>query len=138
MRQVLRVVVSILISTSILNGQPTQKSYTSKSDCAAVTQRAINQGYTYAQQLELLSNPDKLAVMDYMYAYSYEFAPGQMVLRSHRELINVDNYKHLRHSTSRVEVYDEKTQMVIVLYSWAEVESALIKVRWSTELASCK
>lgn len=137
MRTIAIIIVSLLVSAPFVMGQPVSKSYTKKSDCAAVTQRAINQGFTYAQQLELFSNPDQLAAMDYMYAYSYEFAPGQMVLRSHRELINVDTYKHLRHSTRRIEVYDEKTQMVIILYSWTEVELALRKVRISTELASC-
>lgn len=139
MRKIATFIVSLLIGTPMVIGQAApSKVYTSKSDCDAVTQRAISQAYSYDRQLELDQNPQKLAILDYMYAYSYEFAPGQMVLRSHKQLINVDKYKHLRHATKRVSVYDDSTQMTLVLYSWEEVTNAITTIQNRVQLASTR
>lgn len=134
-------IVSLLVGVAVAFGQTIpkiQRVYKTKADCAQVTQRIIEQMYNYDMQLTLNATPEKLACLDYLYARSYDFAPGQTVLRSQKALINVENYKSLRHSTHRVTVYDEAAQVTIVLYSWNEVEQEMANIRLSYELASCE
>lgn len=133
-------IVCFLVGAAFAFGQTLpkiQRVYKSKSDCAPATQRMIEQMYSYEMQLTLNATPEKLACLDYLYARSYEFAPGQTVLRSQKALINIENYKGLRHSTHRVTVYDEAAQVTIILYSWNEVEMEMSNIRLTYELAAC-
>lgn len=127
----------ILISAPIAFGQLAQTTIHQKSDCAAVTQRILEQQFSLERQLEIQSSPEELACLNYLCAFSYEFAPGQTILRSQRSLFNIEKYKHLRRADQRVTVYDEQTDLKVVLYSWNEVEAQLNAIRLSYQLASC-
>jgi hypothetical protein len=107
-----------------------------KSDCAAVTQRMIEQHYTVEKQSEIQDSPEDLACLNYICSASYEFFPGESVLRSQKVLFDIQKYQHLRHPTLRITVYDEVLGLKITLYSWNEVEAALSAIRQMYRLAS--
>jgi len=125
-----------LASTSIAIGQIVQTTIQQKSDCAAVTQRIMEQSFNLDRQLEIQSSPEELACLNYLFAQSYELAPGETALRSQRLLFNIETYKHLRRVDQRVTVYDEQSGLKFVIYSWNEVEHALGTIRSAYQLAS--
>lgn len=127
----------LLIGTQAAVGQLAEKVIREKADCAAVTQRIMEQSYSVDRQLELQHSPEELACLNYVCAQSYEFAAGQSSLRSQRVLFNIEKYKHQRRADQRVTVYDEQSGLNVVLYSWDEVETALMHIRLSYQLASC-
>ena len=129
-------VICFLTSTSILIGQITQTTIQQKSDCAAVTQRMMEQSFNLDRQLEIQSSPEELACLNYLFALSYELAPGETALRSQRMLFNIETYKNLRRVDQRVTVYDEQSGLKFVLYSWNEVERALGTIRSAYQVAS--
>jgi len=130
-------VICLVIGTNAALTQVVQKVISTKSDCASVTQRYLAQSYSIEQQLALESSPEELACLNYICARSYEFAPGQMVLRSQKELFTIDTYKHLRRKDQRVTVFDEYSGLSVVLYSWNEIEQALMKIRLEYQLLAC-
>ncbi|MBI3237606.1 MAG: hypothetical protein HYZ43_01970, partial [Flavobacteriia bacterium] len=74
--------------------------------------------------------------LNYICAQSYEFEKGQTILRSQKALFNIESYKHLRRVDQRVTVYDERSGLSVVLYSWNEVETALGDLRASYRLVT--
>lgn len=127
----------LLVSAHAVIGQSAQTVIRAKADCAAVTQRIMEQSFSIDRQLELQNSPEELACLNYVYAQSYEFAAGQSSLRSQRMLFNIEKYKHLRRIDERITVFDEQSGLNVVLYSWNEVETALMHIRSSYQLASC-
>lgn len=97
--------------------------------CLPVTQRILQNYFSAERQLEILNSPVELTCLNYICAYSYEFAPGQMVLRSQGQLFNIERYKHLRMVDQRVSVFDEYSGLNVVLYSWNEVETRIMEIR---------
>jgi hypothetical protein len=130
-----------LITVQITNAQdsrtlPARPEIRQKSDCAAVTQRMMEQLYTVDKQAQVQESPEELACFNYLCAESYEFFPGQAVLRSQRVLFNIEKYKHLRRPDQRITIYDEVSGLKVTLYSWSEVEAALLNIRQHYQLAS--
>lgn len=125
-----------LVGFLAANAQTTTKMIQQKSDCAPVTQRMMEQLFTVDQQMKLQSSPEDMACLDYIYASSYEFAPGQTILRSQKALFNIERYKHLRHVNLRMTIYDEASGLNVILYSWNEVEASLSKIHTSYQLAA--
>jgi hypothetical protein len=118
-------------------GQTARKMIERKSDCAPVTQRIMEQVFSVEKQLQLQNSPEELACLDYICSASYEFAAGQTILRAQKVLFNIEKYKHLRRVDQRITVFDEASGLDVILYSWNEVEAALIRIRTSYQLASC-
>ena len=129
MRTLTLLLLCFLMGLQSAIGQSEKAAIVTTSDCSAVTRRILLQDYSVDQQLAIQSSPEQLACLDYIYAHSYEFPSGQMAIRSQKELFNVDNYKHLRRRDTRVTVYDAYSGLNVTLYSWNEVEQALLKTR---------
>jgi len=131
-------VICLVMGTNAALAQLVQNVISTKKDCSSVTQRYLSQTYSIDQQLALEASPEDLACIDYICARSYEFAPGQMALKSQKELFNVESYKHMRRKDQRVTIYDDYSGLSIILYSWNEVEQGLLKTRTSYQLLSCE
>jgi hypothetical protein len=131
----------VLVTVQVAHAQdatvlPAKREIRQKSDCAAVTQRMIEQLYTVDKQAQIQDSPEELACLNYLCAESYEFFPGQAVLRSQRVLFNIEKYKHLRRPNQRVTIYDDASGLKVTLYSWNEVEAAMTAIRQHYQLAS--
>jgi hypothetical protein len=131
-------IVCLLASAHLTFGQLAQTLIQQKSDCAAVTQRIMEQTFSVERQMELENSPEDLACLNYICAQSYEFEKGQTILRSQKALFNIEAYKHLRRVDQRITIYDERSGLSVVLYSWNEVEAALSDLKASYQLASSK
>jgi hypothetical protein len=129
-------IVCLIASAHLTFGQLAQALIHQKSDCAAVTQRIMEQTFSVERQLELENSPEDLACLNYICAQSYEFEKGQTILRSQKALFNIETYKHLRRVDQRVTVYDERSGLSVVLHSWNEVETALGDLRASYRLVT--
>lgn len=121
--------IMVICRVTILNGQQPDTRIQQVSDCAPVTQRILQQYFTVERQMEITTSPVDLACLNYICAYSYEFAPGQSLLRSQKELFNIEKYKHMRLVDQRISIYDEHASVYVILYSWNEVEAKLIAIR---------
>lgn len=133
----LTTICSLLLTFSMVYSQSSFPVIQDKSDCAPVTRRMLEQQFPLERQLEIQSSPEDLACLDYICSRSYEFSPGQMVLRSQRALFNVEKYRSMRRVDQRITVFDNETGLEVTIYSWNEVEAALIAIRTNYQLASC-
>ena len=131
-------IVCLLASAHLTFGQLAQTLIQQKSDCAAVTQRIMEQTFSVERQLELENSPEELACLNYICAQSYEFEKGQTILRSQKALFNIEAYKQLRRVDQRVTVYDDQSGLTVILYSWNEMETALSDIKASYRLVSSK
>lgn len=109
----------------------------SKTDCAAATQRHIDQSMTLEQQLALQSNPEQLAVLNYVYASSYTFSSDQMILKSQKALFDLSRYERFRQQSCNTTVYDDVSGLNITLLSWDEVDKQISKIRLQYQMAEC-
>lgn len=129
-------VVCLLAGVHAAIGQSASATIHELADCSPATQRMLEQTFSVEKQLEIRNSPEELACLEYICAHSYEFAPGQTILRSQKALFNIQTYKQLRRVDQRITVYDERSGASVILYSWNEVEAELIKIRASYQLAS--
>lgn len=129
MKDGLVIFIMVFCCITVLNGQQPDTKIQQISDCAPVTQRILQQYFTVERQMEIITSPVDLACLNYICAYSYEFAPGQSLLRSQKELFNIENFKHKRLVDQRISIYDEHAGVYVILFSWNEVEARLIAIR---------
>jgi hypothetical protein len=127
----------LLLGLILMNFSATiaQLHVSNQATCAAVTQRIIEQRFSVEDQLALNAAPEKLARLNYMYAYSYEFTSDQMILKSQKMLFNVEKYNALRMPSQRVKIMDPESGLTVELYSWNEVEQALDAISAQFHLA---
>ena len=104
-------------------------------ECSGVTRRFISQSFSPEKQLTLENSPLELSKLEYLCASSYEIVSGQMVLRSQRDLINVNNFNNQRRTNVRVTIYDEYSGLQITLYSWDEIDQNYHKLSQQYQLA---
>jgi hypothetical protein len=129
-------VVCLLVGVQAAIGQSASTAIRELGDCSPATQRMLEQSFSVEKQLEIKNSPQELACLEYVCSRSYEFAPGQTILRSQKALFNIQSYKQLRRVDQRITIYDEQSGASVILYSWNEVEAELIKIRTSYQLAS--
>jgi hypothetical protein len=105
------------------------------ADCSEPTRRFISQYYTIDKQIELNEDPEKLTKLEYICVHSYEFAPGQTILNSQRNLFIVQRYEHMRRQNYRVTITDEYSGLKVILFSWDEVEQQKVRISGQFQLA---
>jgi len=109
----------------------------SKTDCAAATQRHIEQNMTLEQQIALQNNPEQLAVLNYVYASSYTFSSDQMILKSQKALFDLKKYERFRQQSCNTTVYDDVSGLNVTLLSWDEVDKQISKIKLQYQMAEC-
>jgi hypothetical protein len=126
----------VLLNFSAFFAQVAQTSIAPKVE--SVTQRYLSQRFSLEDQLVITASPEKLARLNYMYALSYEFTSDQMVLKSQKILFDIEKYNAFRMPSQRVKITDMESGLTVVLYSWNEVEEALLSISTTFQLADCK
>ena len=107
------------------------------TECAPVTQRLIQNLFTFEQKEKLEKDVRKLNKLNYIMAYSYRFAEGQMVLKSQKQLFDPKQYERFRMKDRTVVVFDSVTGLNVELYSWDEVDKSIAQIELQCDIVLC-
>lgn len=114
----------LLLTTPSCYGQTASQEH-QKLILSEVTVHMLDLQYNADERAELNLYPAKLASLEYLYARSYEFLPGQLITADQKRSINIDLYGLQRKPDERVTVFSEEAGVYIVLHSLDEMHAEM-------------
>lgn len=130
--------ICALISCFVAFSQTHTITLVSKiTECAPVTQRLIQNMYTFEQREKLEKDVRKLNKLNYVMAYSYRFSEGQMVLKSQKQLFDAKQYDKYRMTDRTVVIFDALTGLNVELLSWSEIEKMVAQIELQCDIVLC-